>query len=92
MKMMMGLMMSAMKSIVPTSRSRSLPYCVKIARPLLTTLVNTRPMMPNGARLMIQRTMVETASDTLLRKTFVESAPSFFIATPKRQAHIRIPM
>ena len=92
MKMMMGLMTNAMKSIVPTKSSRSLPYWVKIARPLLTTFVNTRPMMPNGARLMIQRTMVETASDTLLRKTFVESAPSFFIATPKRQPHIRMPM
>ena len=49
-------------------------------------------MMPNGAKLMIQRTMVDTASAVLLRKTFVESAPSFFIATPKRQPHIRMPM
>ena len=49
-------------------------------------------MMPNGARLMIQRTMVETASAVLAIKFFVVSLPRRFIDRPNKQAHIRMPM
>ena len=79
MKMISGLMTRAISSMVPTSNSNRRPYCVKMDRPLLATLVKTRPMMPNGARLMIQRTMVETVA-------------MLFMAKPNRQAHIRMPM
>ena len=89
---MSGETMSAMKSMVPTSRASSLPYWVKMDRPLLETLEYTRPMMPNGARLMIQRTILETASAVLERKTLVLSAPIFFMARPNRQAQNRMPM
>ena len=65
---------------------------MKIDRPLSDTLAKTSPMMPNGARLMIQRTMVETASAVLAIKSLVVSLPRRFIARPNRQAHIRIPM
>ena len=52
-----------------------MPYWVKMDRPLLDTLVYTRPMMPKGARLMIQRTIWETASAVLARNSLVLSAP-----------------
>ena len=61
-------------------------------KPLSATLAKTRPIMPNGARLIIQRTIVETASAVLARKFLVVSLLRFFIARPNRQAHIRIPM
>jgi len=85
-------MISAMSSIVPTSNSSRRPYWVKMDRPLSATLVNTRPMMPKGAMLMTQRTMVETASAVLAIKFLVVSLPRRFIARPNRQAHIRMPM
>ena len=91
-KTMNGETTNAMKSMVPTSRASSLPYWVKMDRPLFTTLVYTRPMMPKGARLMIQRTIWDTASAVLARKTLVLSAPYFFIARPNRQAQNRMPM
>ena len=90
--MISGLMISAISSIVPTSNSSRRPYCVKMERPLLATLVNTRPMMPNGARLMIQRTICETASEVSDRIFLVVSLPMFFMAKPNRQAHIKMPM
>jgi len=90
--MMKGETISAMNSMVPTSSASSLPYWVKMARPLPETLVYTRPMMPKGARLMIQRTIWETASAVLARKTLVLSAPMFFMAMPNIQAQNRMPM
>ena len=91
-KMIKGETTSAIKSMVPTSRSSSLPYWVKMDRPLLDTLVYTRPMMPKGARLMIQRTIWETASAVFARNSLVLSAPYFFMARPNRQAQNRMPM
>ena len=54
-KMTSGPNTSTISSMVPTSRSRRLPYSVKAAKPFSETLVNTKPIMPNGARLMTQR-------------------------------------
>ena len=39
-----------------TSKRMSFPYCVKIFIPLVDTALNTKPKIPNGARLIIQRT------------------------------------
>ena len=89
---MNGLITSAISSMVPTSSSNRRPYWVKMDRPLSATLVNTRPIMPNGARLMIHRTMAEIASAVLAIKFLVVSLPSFFMARPNRQAHIRMPI
>ena len=91
-KMMTGETTNAMNSMVPTRSSSSLPYWVKMDRPLLDTLVYTRPMMPNGARLMIQRTICETASAVLARNSLVVSEPYFFMAKPNMQAQNRMPM
>ena len=44
------------------------------------------------ARLMIQRTIWETASAVFARKTLVLSAPMFFMAMPNIQAQNRMPM
>ena len=49
-------------------------------------------MMPKGARLMIQRTIWETASAVFARNSLVLSAPYFFMARPNRQAQNRMPM
>ena len=78
--------------MVPTSRASSLPYWVKMARPLPETLVYTRPMMPKGARLMIQRTIWDTASAVLAIKVLVLSEPMPFMAMPNMQAQNRMPM
>ena len=92
MKMISGLMTRAISSMVPTSNSNRRPYCVKMDRPLLATLVKTRPMMPNGARLMTQRTICETASEVSDKNFLVPSMAMLFMAKPNRQAHIRMPM
>ena len=89
---MNGETMRAMNSMVPTSRASSLPYWVKMARPLPETLVYTRPMMPKGARLMIQRTIWDTASAVLAIKILVLSEPMPFMAMPNMQAQNRMPM
>ena len=92
MNMIKGETMNAMKSMVPTSRASSLPYWVKMARPLPATLVYTRPIMPKGARLMIQRTTCDTASAVSARNFLVVSEPMFFMARPNMQAQNRMPM
>ncbi len=83
---------STMSSMVPTSRSSRLPYLVNADRPLSATLVNTRPMMPNGARLMTQRITWDTASATLAMNALELSLAMDFMASPNRQAHIRMQM
>ena len=72
--------------------ARSLPYWVKMARPLPTTLLYTRPMMPKGARLMIQRTIWDTASAVSDRNFRVVTEPMPFMARPNIQAQNRMPM
>ena len=61
-------------------------------KPLPDTLVYTRPIMPKGARLMTQRTMLETASAVFAKNALVVSLARRFIAKPNRHAHIRMPM
>ena len=73
MNVMMGLTTRAAKSMQPTRMSRSLPYSVKMARPLVDTAENTRPRMPNGARLMTKRTALVTASEASARNFLVVS-------------------
>ena len=89
-KAMTGLTTSAENSMQPTSRSSSLPYSVKMARPLVDTAVNTRPRMPKGARLMTKRTAFVTASEASARKRLVESAAPLN-AKPSTMAQNRMP-
>ena len=86
-----GLTTSAEKSMQPTSSRRSFPYVVKIERPLVETLSKTIPQIPNGAKLMIQRTAVDTASEMSFRACFVVSL-AFLDARPRTTAQKRIPM
>ena len=85
-------MTSAISSMVPTRSTSSLPYWVKMAMPLPTTLAYTRPIMPKGARLMTQRTIWETVSAMSAINCLVVSEPMPFIARPNRQAQKRMPM
>ena len=90
--MISGLMTSAINNIVPTKSSSKRPYWVKMDKPLPDTLVYTRPMMPKGARLMTQRTMLLTASAVSAKKALVVSPASCFMARPNRHAHSKMPM
>ena len=63
---------------------------VKISRPLVDTVLNTRPKIPNGAILMIQVTTVEIPSATSL-STFWVMLLAARNARPRRIAHIRMP-
>ena len=85
-------MTSAIRSIVPTSSRSSFPYSVKMARPFSETFVKTMPMIPNGARSMIQRTMSEIESAVFAMKSFEESDAMRFIASPNMHAQKRMPM
>ena len=49
-------------------------------------------IMPKGARLMIQRTIWDTASAVLAIKVLVLSEPMPFMAMPNMQAQNRMPM
>ncbi len=91
-KMTSGPNTSTMSSMVPTSSNSRLPYRVNASRPFSDTLVNTRPMMPNGARLMTQRITWETPSATLARNALELSLAMPFMARPNRHAHIRMQM
>ena len=51
----------------------------------------TRPIIPNGANLMTQVTILETASDKLEIKVFVVSG-AFFKAKPRTIAQAKIPI
>ena len=73
MNAMTGLTTSAANSMQPTRMSRSLPYSVKMARPLVETAVNTRPRIPKGARLITKRTALVTASEASDRNFLVVS-------------------
>ena len=73
MNAMMGLTTRAANSMQPTRMSSSLPYSLKMARPLVETAVNTRPRMPKGARLITKRTALVTASEASDRNFFVVS-------------------
>ena len=76
----------------PTSNSSNFPYVVKMERPFSCTVVNTRPIIPNGAKLMIQRTTCDTASDTFDMNFFEVSAANCFIAAPNSAAQNRTPI
>ena len=54
-------------------------------------VVKIRPMIPNGARLMIHLTAVEVASEMFSMTFFVVSLAAFS-AIPKMIAHARIPI
>ena len=85
-----GFTTNAMNSMQPTSTSRSWPYSVKISMPFVDTAVNTKPMMPKGARLMIQCTTWPMASATLWNTSFV-AAFAARSATPSMTAQARMP-
>ena len=90
MKVMMGLTTSAATSMQPTRMSRSLPYSVKMARPLVETAENTRPRIPKGARLITKRTALVTASDASARNFLVVSDAALN-AKPSTIAQNRMP-
>ena len=71
-------------------QKKQFPYVVKISRPLVDTVLNTRPKIPNGAILMIQVTTVEIPSATSL-STFWVMLLAARNARPRRIAHIRMP-
>lgn len=88
---MIALIPSDVRSIVHTSRATSWPYCLKIASPLVETALNTRPMIPNGAQLMTQRTTTESALARSAKKAFVPG-PAAFRASPTTTAQNRMAM
>ena len=65
---------------------------VKIPRPFVETVLKTSPIMPNGAKLIIQRTACDTASERLDKTAFVLSVATVFRASPTTTAQSRIPM
>ena len=69
-----GFVIKVIASMDPTKRTRSFPYSVKIFNPLVEIVRNTRPRIPNGARLIIHVTSVETAPEISLSMFFVVSA------------------
>ena len=80
-----------MNSMEPTRTARSFPYSVKMERPFSETVLNTRPMMPNGAKLMIQVTTfarpLEISSNMVLVVSLAPRRPM-----PNKTAHTRTPM
>ena len=60
--------------------------------PFEETVVKTSPIIPKGARFIIQRTTLESASAKSLSICFVPSPAMDFSARPKIHAHTRMPM
>ena len=87
---MRGLVTSAMMSMQATSTRMRWPYSVKISRPEVLTEAYTRPMMPKGAKLMTQRTALETASEMAVNTSLVRS-PAARKAMPSTTAQARMP-
>ena len=86
-----GLTTSATMSMEMTSTRTSSPYTVKISRPLVETASYTRPRIPNGAQLMIQRTTLDVPS-ARSSITFLVPSPAVLRAKPNMTAQNRIPM
>ena len=60
-------------------------------KPVVDTVVYTRPMMPKGAQLMTQRMAVDRHSARSDR-TFLVGSLAWLMARPKTTAHSRMPM
>ena len=50
------------------------------------------PIMPNGAKLIIQRTTMDTAFDKSCSTVNVTGLAIFLTAKPKNAAHTRMPI
>lgn len=87
---MRPLVINSWNNIHPTKRRINLPYWVKILIPLVDTELNTSPIIPIGAKLMIQRTTVETPSARSFKTCFVAGV-DFFKATPMIADQVNTP-
>ena len=81
-----GSTINATVSMAPTSTSSNLPYSLNIDNPLSDTVVNTSPMIPNGAHPMIHLTTVDTASDMDTSADFIDLLVRR-MASPNKSAH-----
>ena len=84
--------MKVTTAMLPTSSRRSLPYSVKMPRPLLETAVNTSPSTPKGASWMTHLTVMDTISARSTMTLMVLSAFMVLKAMPPRIAQKRMPM
>ena len=86
-----GLMTSATTAILPTNTIINFPYPRRTPSPCWEITVKIRPMIPNGAKLMIHLTAVAVASEIFSNAVFVPSLAAFR-AIPKMIAQNKIPI
>ena len=86
-----GFIISATKSMVPTSTQIRRPYPRRTSSPCSEIVVKISPMIPNGAQLMIHFTAVAIASEIFSKAFFVPSL-ALLRAMPSMMAHARIPI
>ena len=87
-----GFITKATIAYAPIKTASRCAYPTNALKPLLPIASATNPIIPNGAKRIIQPTTFVTVSATSAKNTFVDSFPQVRSANPKTIAQTRIPI